>query len=98
VRSLALVLLDGLPGHGLDIAAVDADIGKLAVAQPGQFVQITIIPLPLMNEADDGGKHCRPLSVGIGIGPMNRVTGKIVISGRFKRNFAALQLGEKRIA
>jgi hypothetical protein len=88
----------GLPGSGMDIAAVDADIGKLAVAQPRQLVQATVVPLPLVDEADDAGKHCRPLSVSAGPEPVNRVVGKIAISRGLKRNFAALQLGEKRMA
>jgi hypothetical protein len=95
---VVLALVGGLPGNGLDIVAVDADIGKLAVAQAGKLVQAAVVLLPLVKEADKGGNHGGSLSVVTGAVQVNRVTVKIARFGEFKRIYAALQLGEKRIA
>ena len=52
-----LGLVGRLPGHSLNIGTADADIGQLTVAQTGQLVEAAIVLLPLMDEADKGGKH-----------------------------------------
>jgi len=47
----------GIPGNPWDIGAADADVGKFAVAQARQFVQALVVALPLLDEADECGKH-----------------------------------------
>src|SRR5262249_10952205 len=52
-----LVAMRGVPGNSRNIGAADTNVGKLAVAQARQFVQALIIALPLLDEADECGKH-----------------------------------------
>src|ERR1700741_1490762 len=52
-----LTAMRGVPGNARNIGAADADVGKLAVAQARQFVQALVIALPLLDEADECGKH-----------------------------------------
>jgi hypothetical protein len=45
------------PSDPRDVAAGDADIGELTVAEMGQFVHGNAIALPGLEEADDGQQH-----------------------------------------
>jgi hypothetical protein len=45
--------LDGLAGHGLDLAAVDAEVGKLAVREARQLVDRVTVAAPVAVVADD---------------------------------------------
>jgi hypothetical protein len=95
---VGLALMRGAPGHALNVGAADANIGKLAVAKAVQFAQASVIALPFLDEADEGGKHGLSLSFSSGRRPVNRFTRKIVICWCLKRNYVAMQLGKKRIA
>ena len=60
---LGLAPLGGGPRNTRDIRAADPNIGKLTVAQARQFVQTAVIALPLLDEANECGKHGILLSV-----------------------------------
>ena len=47
----------GVPGNPRNVGSADADVGKLAVAQPRKFIQALVVALPLSEEADKCGKH-----------------------------------------
>jgi hypothetical protein len=101
--SPSLAVLGGAPGEARDVRAADADIGKLAVAEAGQFAQAAVVVLPGLDEADDGGKHGILFLSMTRLGrftpsPVNRINQKIGRFRRLKRNYVALQLGGKRIA
>jgi len=88
----------GIPGNPWDIGAADADVGKFAVAQARQFVQALVVALPLLDEADECGKHdvsFFPIKSG-----RCRVSfaEKIGMFRQLKSNNVAPQLREKRIA
>ena len=98
-RLLELVAMRGVPCHPRNVRAADADIGKFAVAQARQFTQALIVALPLLDEADECGKHSVLLSLrSPAESPANDFVGKIGILGYLKSGIVALQLGEKRIA
>jgi len=89
----------GVPCDPRNIRAADADIGKFAVAQARQFTQALIVALPLLDEADECGKHSILLSfVSPATSPGNDFVGKIGILDHLKSGIVALQLGEKCIA
>src|SRR5262245_8712190 len=67
-RRWGLGALGGAPRNTRDIRAADANIGKLTVAQARQFVQTAVIALPLLDEANECGKHSILLSVSSGSG------------------------------
>ena len=54
---VGLLTVCGIPRDPRNIGAADANVGKLAVAQARQFVQALVIALPLLDEADECGKH-----------------------------------------
>jgi hypothetical protein len=58
-----LALLSVVPRHPHDVGAADADIGKLAVAQAGQFVQAAVVAVPGTDQTDKIGKHSGSLSL-----------------------------------
>lgn len=62
-----LAALGGVPRNARNIRAADANIGKLSVAQARQFVQTAVIALPLLDEANECGKHSVLLSVRSGV-------------------------------
>jgi hypothetical protein len=94
-----LALVGAVPGNPDDVGAADADVGKLAVAKARQFVQALVVAVPLVDEANNSGNHGVSLSLTDPAGePANPVDCKIGILPGLKRNFVALQLGEKRIA
>jgi hypothetical protein len=43
-----------VPRDPRDIASIDADIGKLAVAEVGKLAQTEVVTLPHLDEANDG--------------------------------------------
>jgi len=83
----------------MNVGAADADIGEFAVAETAELAEAAIVALPFVDEADEGGKHG---SVFLWLEPAlnwpaNLITRKIAISGRMRRNYVAVQLGEKRM-
>jgi hypothetical protein len=87
----------GVPGNSRNIGAADTNVGKLAVAQARQFVQALIIALPLLDEADECGKHNVLLSLRK-VRPVPVSSPKIGMFRAMKSNKVALQLSQKRIA
>ena len=49
--------MGGVPGNARNVGAADANIGELPVAQARQFVEALVVTLPLLDEADECGKH-----------------------------------------
>jgi hypothetical protein len=89
----------GVPGNSRNIGAADTNVGKLAVAQARQFVQALIIALPLLDEADECGKHNVLLSLRkVRPVPVSSLAPKIGMFRAMKSNKVALQLSQKRIA
>jgi hypothetical protein len=54
---LAALVLRLFPSDPRNVATGNADIGKLTVAEMGQFVHGNAIALPGLEEADDGQQH-----------------------------------------
>jgi hypothetical protein len=93
-----LAALGGVPRNTRDIRAADANIGKLTVAQARQFVQTAVIALPLLDEANECGKHSVLLSVKFRPKPVVDLERKIGMFPAVKTDNVALQLSQKRMA
>src|SRR5690242_17329866 len=70
-RLARLAAVCGGPGNARNVRAADTDIGQLAVAQARQFVQASVVTLPLLDEADECGKHGSPSFLGSGSMPVD---------------------------
>ena len=87
----------GVPGNPRNVRAADADIGEFTIAQARQLVHALVVTLPLLDEADDCGKHgislpFRPTDAG------HVLKCKIGALSGLKSNNAAAQLSGKCIA
>ena len=94
-----LAALGCVPGNAGDVRAANADIGEFAVAQARQFVQTAVIALPLLDEANECGKHGVLLSFRkFRRSPVIDFPEKIGMFPIMKRSNVALQLSVQRIA
>ena len=70
-RRAQLAAMSSVPGNARNVRAADTDIGELAVAQARQFVQASVVTLPLLDEADECGNHGSPSFLGSGAVPVD---------------------------
>src|SRR6187549_1418824 len=70
-RLARLAAVRSVPGNARNVRAADTDIGQLAVAQARQFVDASVVSLPLLDEADECGNHGGPSFLGSGSVPVD---------------------------
>ena len=68
---MRLAAVRSVPGNARNVRAADTDIGQLAVAQARQFVEASVVTLPLLDEADECGKYGSPSFLRPGSAPVD---------------------------